>query len=66
MEITKPTTRQMESVRREEPSADALCGPGGYENIILRMESPELSIRNRISEELARSELEAMERDFWI
>ena len=32
-------------------------------NNILRVESREFSIRNRISEELARSELEAMDRD---
>ena len=42
------------------PIADALYGPGGYEHTILRMDSQELSIR--ISEETARSELEAMER----
>ena len=32
-------------------------------NIILRIEPQELNIRNRFSEEKARSELEAMERD---
>ena len=34
----------------------ALYGPAGHESIIWRMESQELSIRNGISEELARSE----------
>ena len=29
----------VESVRREEPGADALYEPGGYDNNILRMES---------------------------
>ena len=42
------------------PIADALYGPGGYEHTVLRIDSQELSIR--ISEETARSELEAMER----
>ena len=54
---------QVESVRRGVTGADALYGPGGYVNITLRMESQELSIRNRISEDMARSELEVMERD---
>ena len=52
------------SAGRWQPRAeDALCGPGGCENIIPTKESLELSIRNRISEELTRSELGAMERD---
>ena len=56
MEITSPTTMQVESASREQAQAeDALDGPGRYENIILRMESQELSIRNTISEEMARS-----------
>ena len=42
---------------------DALHGPGAHENITLKMESRVLSIRNRISEDVARSELEATERD---
>ena len=53
----------MESVREGEPGADAPHGPGGYDNIIWRVESQELSTRNRISEEVARSELQAMEED---
>ena len=61
MEITIPM--QVELASRREPVADALYGLGGYENMILGMESQELSIRSRISEEMARSELEAMERD---
>ena len=64
MDSTNPTTMQVESASREQPHAeDALYGPGGYENITLRMESRELSMGNRISEDVARSELEAMERD---
>ena len=39
METTIPATLEMEPVRMEEPGADALYGPGGYENIILTMES---------------------------
>ena len=54
---------QRESARKGGPSADALYGPGGYENVTLRMESQESSTRKRISEELVRSALEAMERD---
>ena len=63
MEITNPTTLQVESASRRQPNADALCGSGGHDNIIFRMASQYLSIRNRISEDVARSELEAMERD---
>ena len=44
-----------------EPSADALYGPGGRENKILRvMESPEVKYRE-CSENLGRCELEARE-----
>ena len=53
----------VESVRREEPGADALYGRGGCEHIISRMESQDLSTRNKISEEMARSEPEAMEKN---
>ena len=63
MGITIPTTVQLESACRREPNADALYGPGMYENITLRMECQELSVRNRIAEDLARSELDNMERD---
>ena len=45
--ITDPPTMQVESVRSEELGADALYGPGGHENITLRMEFQELSIRNQ-------------------
>ena len=48
METTNPQTMQVESVRRRESIADALYGQGGYEHIILRMESQELSTRNKI------------------
>ena len=54
---------QVESASRREPNAVALYGPGGYENITSGMDSQELSIRNSISADVARSELEAMERD---
>ena len=54
---------RVELASRGRPKAEALRGPGGYENIILRAESQELSIRNRISEEMAHSEVEALERD---
>ena len=49
METTNPQTMQVESVRRGEPIADALYGPEGYEHFALRMESQELSIRNKFS-----------------
>ena len=55
-EISNPLAWQVESASRGEPNADALYGPGGYEYIILRVESQELSIRNRISEDMAPSE----------
>ena len=61
LEITNLPAVHIESASRGEPNADALYG--GYENIVLRMESQELSIRNRIFEEMARSQLEAMERE---
>ena len=51
------------SASRREPNADALYGAGRCENIILRIESQECSIRSRVSEEMARSEFGAMERD---
>ena len=38
---------------REEPGADALCGPGGYDKITLRTDSQEVSTRNRMSEDNA-------------
>ena len=63
VEITNPPTMQVESVRREESESDALYARGGYEHIMLRMESHELSSRNRISEEMARTEFEVMEKD---
>ena len=52
VEITDPPTLQKEAVRRRALGADAWYGPGGYENIVLRIESQELSMRNRISEEI--------------
>ena len=63
MEITIPSTVQVESASTGEPNTGALYGPGGSENIILRMESQELRIRNSISEETAHSEFKAMERN---
>ena len=62
-EISTPPSWQVESARRGESSADALYGPVGYEFVCLRMEPQELSVRNIISEDMTRSELEAMERD---
>ena len=44
-------------------SADALHGLGGYENIVLSLDTQELSTMKSMSEGLALSELEAMERD---
>ena len=49
--------------QQEAAQCDALSGSGGHENITFRMASQDSSIRNRISEDVARSELEAMERD---
>ena len=63
METRNPPAMQMESVRRRESGGDALYGPGGYGNVISRIESHELSTRKRMFEELARIELEATERD---
>ena len=63
METTGPQAVPMNSLRRREPGADALYGTGGCESILLRVESQEFSIRTRISEEAARSELESLERD---
>ena len=37
MKNTSPTTMEVEPASREEPNADALCGPGGCGNTILRM-----------------------------
>ena len=53
---------QLESVRRREPNAYALFRPEGDENMTLRMGSQGITHQKRISEELARSELEVMER----
>ena len=39
MEVTNPPAMQMESVRRGGNVAEALEGPGRYENIILRTKS---------------------------
>ena len=63
IEISNQPVLQGESACRRELRADAPYGPGGFDNITLRMESQALSIRNKISEERARSEKEAMERD---
>ena len=41
---------------------DVVCGPGGYEHVMSRVEAQELSCRHRILEEVARNELEGMER----
>ena len=60
--LSNPTAIQVESASMGEHRADALYGPGGYEQIALTLESQELSIKNTISEVMARSELEAMER----
>ena len=62
MESANPPSMQVEFARRREPGA-AAYGPRGYENISLTMESQELSIRRIMSEEVAGSELEQMERD---
>ena len=63
MEITNPATTQLESGRRKVPGADALYGPGGYENIDLGNRISGLTTCKRISEEWARSQREAMEKD---
>ena len=42
MKTTIPPAMQLESIRREEPGADAVYGPGGDENVILRVEPPGL------------------------
>ena len=65
MEISNSTAIQVESASMREPRAYALYGPG-CENITFGLESQESSIKNTISEEMARSELEAMERDVMI
>ena len=49
--MTSPTTMQLASASRWQPH-----GPGGYENTVWRVESQVLSIRNRISEVMTRSE----------
>ena len=59
----KSRTHQFGKKALSGACADALYGPRGYENVTLRMESQALSTRNRISEDLARSELESVERD---
>ena len=63
METTNPPTMHTASVRRREPGADAMYGPGGCDNIFFSMESQELSSGKRMSEDVARSELEVVERD---
>ena len=45
VEVANPPAMQMKFARRVESNADALFGPGGYEIIILRDESQELSTR---------------------
>ena len=61
-ETTSPTNMQLESVRRREPSANALYGPEGDENMTLRMGSQGNQDQKRTSEELTRSKPEVMER----
>ena len=63
VEITNQTTLQVESASGRQLNAHALSGWGDYENILQNGISGFLRIRNRISEDVARSELEAMERD---
>ena len=63
MEITNPPAMQVESASREEPNADVIVWTRR-----IRKHYPESGIsrakhQNVISEELARSELQAMERD---
>ena len=53
---TNPWAKLMETTRRRELGVGALYGPVGHENVILKMESPELSTRRKII-------LEAMEQD---
>ena len=61
--ITNPPTMQVESFRREVNLVQMHCmDPEEVQTIILRLESQELSARNRISEELARCELDAMDK----
>ena len=61
-DATNPTTGQVESASRGDPHAHALCTSGGHDNFALRMESQGLSIRKN-AKAMARSELEATERD---
>ena len=63
MEITDPPTVQVESGGKREPNSDAPNGTRRNGHIIFRMASQGLRIRNKMSEEMARSELETMERD---
>ena len=62
LRIRRPCKWTLFAGRNLVRSADALPGPGGNENIFL-MESQELTTKNKISGELARSDLDAMEKD---
>ena len=59
---TNPPTMQVESLRREGNFVQMHClDQEEMQTFILGLESQELNARNRISEELARCELEAMD-----
>ena len=47
----------------DQLDAEAINGPGGYEHVLLRMEAQEIAERHKISEEMARAELESMQRE---
>ena len=63
MESMNLPTMQMESASGREPGAGALYGPGGYEKHYFEKGISGVKYQKIISEEMARSELEAMERD---
>ena len=44
-------------------AADALYGPRGHENVILRIETRDMCTKKRISEQVAPIEIDTMERD---
>ena len=63
MEFAHPQVVSTRIVRSGQPDVEALYRPGGYDDVLLRMEAQELRGWQRISEEIARSELESMERE---
>ena len=62
VEIPHPLVMSTRAVQSEQPDTVTIYGPGGYEHVIWRIEGQEVCFGDRICGEMARSEIESLEK----